>query len=147
MIPKGDARSDIQHCLGRFLKQQTETCDYTKTVKLYNTELTYLKQLGKQLGIVKKQSRGGLAFLAYFHGYLKVKSFWQVWLRAGLIHAAELDPDLIPTTNNFLESYNGHIKGKFFASYQHGSCLPHLDVWVLLIITIVMPCFFKELAD
>lgn len=149
VIPKGESHTEICHHLGKFLMAQLDTSDYTKAVDLYNSELAYLKQLGKQSGIAKKQSKGGLGFLAYFHSHLKVKELWQAWSMAGVNCAAEIlrtDPELIPKTNNFLENYNGRIKGKFFQPYQHGGRLPHLDVWVLLI-TVVMPHFFQELED
>jgi hypothetical protein len=53
----------------------------------------------------------------------------------------------VPHTTNHLESFNGRIKNKFFAQYQHGGRLPRIDVWILVLIMKVIPTFFTELAD
>ena len=68
----------------------------------------------------------------------------------GVIEAAshlKIPVDDIPHTNNHLESFNGHIKLKYFDMYMHSRWLPHIDLWVLLVITQVIPDFFRECAD
>jgi len=47
-------------------------------------------------------------------------------------------------TNNALESFNGYIKGKYYKPYQHSGQLPRINIWILLLVTAVMPDFFKE---
>jgi hypothetical protein len=74
-------------------------------------------------------------------------AFWQSWSPAGAVLASQhlgIPISQIARTNNHLESFNGRIKGKYYKPYQHSGRLPHIDVWVLLVVTAVMPDFFKE---
>jgi hypothetical protein len=152
IIPKGDDRLHMRRRLAKFLMRLLkEITDYPSAISAYNSEVEYFKALGKkQDSISRKQSKGGLAFLAYLSSYLHVRSMWLTWSKAGVIEAAKrLEKPLedIPRTNNHLESFNGRIKNKYFEGYTHAGRLPRLDLWVLIIITNVMPGFFQELRD
>ncbi|KAJ7572977.1 hypothetical protein C8J56DRAFT_805736, partial [Mycena floridula] len=147
IIPKGDARLTVKRRLAAFLMRQLkEFTDYQQAIDAYNVEISYFKSLGKKRDdISKRQSKGGLAFLAYFHGYIKLRAFWMSWSKAGAEEAARrlgIPIHLIPRTNNHLEGFNYRIKGKYFMAYLHGGRLPRIDLWILLIILTVMPAFF-----
>jgi hypothetical protein len=104
----------------------------------------------KRAKISKAQASSALNFLMYLNDYLKEKVLWLQWLRAGALHTAECigaSVDNIAQTNNHLELHNGHIKGKYFESFTHGSRLPHLDHWVQTLVASVIPKFFAKLAD
>ncbi|KAM6493913.1 hypothetical protein JOM56_010274 [Amanita muscaria] len=149
-IPKGDARKHARSRLGKFLMWQLkDVTDYSDAIVAYNAELEYFRSLSKDgcTALDKAKSTGGLAFLAYFKSYLALQGFWKSWSRAGIIEAARIlqtAVDKVPRTTNHLESFNGHIKLKYFAAYQHSGRLPRLDMWVLLIGTRVTADFFAE---
>jgi hypothetical protein len=124
---------------------------YDDAIEAYNTEVAFLKDLHKkQLGLAKKMAKGGLAFLIYLCDYLKLESFWQSWLKAGAIKAAEVlsvPVKKIPQTTNHVESFNGRIKGKYFAAYRCSGWLPQIDMWILTVVTKVLPSFFEKIQD
>ncbi|KAM6494944.1 hypothetical protein JOM56_009567, partial [Amanita muscaria] len=147
-IPKGDARKHVRARLGKFLMcQLKDTSDYSDAIAAYNLEMEYFRLLSGNgsTALDRSKSQGGLAFLAYFKSYLALQGFWMSWSRAGVIEAAKIlqtTVDKVPRTTNHLESFNGRIKHKYFASYQHSGRLPRLDMWVLLIGTRVTTDFF-----
>jgi hypothetical protein len=124
IIPKGDDQLHMRRRLAKFLMRLLkEIIDYPNAISAYNSEVEYFKALGKkQDSISRKQSKGGLAFLAYLSIYLHVCSMWLAWSKAGAIEASKcLEKPLedIPRTNNHLESFNGRIKNKYFEGYTH----------------------------
>jgi hypothetical protein len=152
VIPKGDDRLHMRRRLAKFLMRLLkEITDYPDAISAYNSEVEYFKALGKKHNTISQtQLKGGLVFLAYLSSYLHIHSMWLAWSKAGAIEALkclEKHLDNIPRTNNHLESFNGRIKNKYFEGYTHAGRLPCLDLWVLIIITNVMPGFFQELRD
>jgi hypothetical protein len=72
------------------------------------------------------------------------------WSKAGVIEAAHhlgVPVGKVPQTTNHLKSWNGHLKKKWYMAYHHSGQLPHIDTWVLIMITNVMPEFFKEVEE
>ncbi|KAJ7750590.1 hypothetical protein B0H16DRAFT_1724520 [Mycena metata] len=116
----------------------------------YNAELRYFKRLAaKSNDIDKNKGKAGLAFLAYLQSYLKLRDFWLSWSPAGAREAANrlgIPVEKVARTTNALDSFNGHLKGKYLAHHMHGGRLPRLDYWVLIYITDVIPTFFAEWA-
>lgn len=148
-IPKGEARKSVRQRLAKFLmKLLKDIPDYTDAIALYNIEIQYWKQLqAKRDKISRSQAKGALTYLQYLNSYLQSEEYWKSWSPAGAIIASQLlgVPVLcIACTNNHLESFNGRIKGKYYKPYQHSGRLPRIDTWILLIVTAVMPDFFKE---
>ena len=149
-IPKGDGRKHARSRLGKFLMRQLkDITGYSNAIVAYNAELEYFHSLSKDgcTALDKAKSTGGLAFLAYFKSYLALQGFWKSWSRAGIVEVAgilQTAVDKVPHTTNHLESFNGRIKLKYFAAYQHSGRLPRLDMWVLLIGTRVTADFFAE---
>ncbi|KAF7332853.1 hypothetical protein MVEN_02390300 [Mycena venus] len=151
-IPQGEEREEVRQRLGKFLMRLLKEIDvYEDAIAEYNTELRYFKALAaKRTDIDKWKSKAGLAFLAYLQSYLKVREFWLSWSVAGVHEAASrlgVPISEIARTNNHLESFNGRIKGKFFAHHMRGGRLPRLDYWVLIYITEALPNFFAEWAE
>ena len=152
VVPKGPDRLVIRRHLAKFLMRLLkEITSYSDAIQAYNNQIAHFQQLGeKDDRLSQLQSRGALAFLHYLNSYLHVPSLWFAWSMGGIIEAArrlKVPVHDIPRTNNHLESFNGHIKLKYFEMYTHGGCLPCIDLWVLLIITKVIPDFFQERAD
>jgi hypothetical protein len=127
-----------------------ETDVYEDSIAEYNDQLRYFKQRApKRNNLDKQKGRAGLPFLAYLQSYLKVRDFWFSWSLAGVREAAArlgVSLEEIARTNTHLESFNGRIKGKYFAHHMRGGRLPRLDYWVLIYITEVLPAFFAEWA-
>ena len=96
---------------------------FEDAIELYNKQLWHFQELSKNSDpISKKKCQGGLAFLSYFHMYVKMKDFWHAWSPAGFLEAAKLldvSEEFLPHTTNHLESLNHRIKSRYFASYQH----------------------------
>lgn len=70
---------------------------------------------------------------------------WLQWSRAGVIQVTNklgVPESKIPRTNNHLEVHNSHLKHGYFVHHQHGGQLPRVDVWVLVLVTEVVPDFF-----
>ncbi|KIM55144.1 hypothetical protein SCLCIDRAFT_30569 [Scleroderma citrinum Foug A] len=87
---------------------------FEEAVDLYNVHLVQFQELGKNEDTIsKKKSQGGLAFMSYLHGYLKLQDFWRSWSPAGFHEASKLlgvSEDFLPHTTNHLESFNHCIK-------------------------------------
>jgi hypothetical protein len=152
VIPKGEQRQDVRKHLAKFLMRLLkEITTYPDAISAYNTQLHYFKNLGKERNpMSKKKAEGGLAFLTYLKGYLNVQSHWFAWSKAGVLEAAKrlkMPVEKVARTNNHLESFNGRIKRKYYTAYLHSGRLPRIDVWVLIMITKVMPAFFQERAE
>ena len=128
-----------------------EITTYPEAITAYNNQIKHFKQLGrKDDRISKLQLKAALSFLHYLDSYLRIQSLWLAWSKGGIIEAAKrlkIPVDDIPHTNNHLESFNGHIKLKYFDMYTHSGRLPHIDLWVLLVVTRVIPDFFRQCAD
>ncbi|KAJ7449970.1 hypothetical protein B0H11DRAFT_1743364, partial [Mycena galericulata] len=151
-IPKGEEREEVRQRLGKFLMRILKEIDvYEDAVAEYNTELRYFKKLaGKRNDLDKQKGKAALAFLAYLQSYLKVRDFWLSWSVAGAREAAArlgVPVSKIARTTNHLESFNGRIKGKYFAHHMRAGRLPRLDYWVLIYITEALPNFFAEWAE
>ncbi len=150
-VSKGEPRQDVRKQLGNFLIcLMRDIVNYNEACQLYNNKISFFTVLSRNHNITsRKQGIGALSFLAYFKRYVKTYNDWLPWSPAGPIKAGEIlgkDPTTIPCTNNMLEGFNGRIKGKHFAAYLHSGRLPRIDVWVLILITDVMPGLFKELS-
>ena len=148
-IPKGEMRLAVRRRLGKLLMQLLKDISvYQDAIAAHGEESQYWKSFQRrQDKISKSQAKGALAFLKYLNSYLGNEAFWQSWSPAGALRASQLlgvPVSCVARTNNHLESFNGHIKGKYFRPYQHSGRLPQIDVWVLLAVTTVMPDFFKE---
>ncbi len=133
------------------MKLLKEVDEFDEAKKIYQDKQHYFAKLSKKHDrILKLQGKAGTAFLDYFNSYISLQSYWKSWSPAGAKEAAILlaiPVNQVAQTMNPLESFNGHIKGKYFAPYMHSGRLPRVDMWILLIITQVMPDFFHELAD
>ena len=152
VVPQGEPRQEIRNRLGRFLMRQLKEIDtYAEAVSSLSKEFQYVQSLAKKRDqLSKKTAKGARNFLNYFHSYIKIEPFWKAWSCAGISEAAHhlgIPENQVPRTTNHLESFNGRIKNKFFAQYQHGGRLPRIDVWILVLIMKVIPTFFTELAD
>lgn len=152
VIPKGEHRQKICSRLGRFLMRLLKDISkYEDALAAHNTELTYFKGLSKSKDTTqKKQGQGSLAFLTYLQSYLKVHDFWHSWSVAGAMEAAKqmnVPLSRITRTTNHLESFNGRLKGKYFAPYLHSGRLPRIDFWIHILITEALPTFFLEWVE
>jgi hypothetical protein len=152
IIPRGQQHQEVRRCLGAFLMRQLkEITHYEEALTQFNEEVKYFKDLGKKSGLFgKKTSKGGLAFLAYFQDYLKIESLWRSWSHAGVVEASRIlgiPESRIARTTNHVESFNSRIKGKYLSAYRRSGQLPRIDMWVLTIITKVLPSFFQAQQD
>jgi hypothetical protein len=153
VIPtEGEHRQKIRSRLGRFLMRLLkDITTHEEALAAYNTELGYFTGLSKSKDTIqKKQGQGGLSFLTYLQSYLKVRDFWRSWSVAGAMEAAKrMDVPLsrIARTTNHLESFNGRLKGKYFAPYLRSGRLPRIDLWIHILITEALPTFFAEWAE
>ena len=148
VIPRGDDHQKTRCSLVEFLLELLKNIyHFEDPIELYNKQLFHFQELAKKsVPISQKKSQGSLAFLSYFHTYIKMKDFWHAWSPAGFFEASKLlgvTEVFLPHTTNHLESFNHHIKSCYFASYQHSRWLPHIDVWVLILIMKVLS--FAEL--
>ncbi|PBK85061.1 hypothetical protein ARMGADRAFT_1036582 [Armillaria gallica] len=100
-----------------------EVDQYHEAKQLYEDQCQYFTQLSKNCNKVPKlQGIAAITFLDYFNSYISLESYWKSWSLAGAKQAAELldvPLDQIAHTTNPLESFNGCIKGKYFAPYMH----------------------------
>jgi hypothetical protein len=150
-IPQGENRQAVRSRLWRLLyKLIRDISDYSAATTLFNNERAYYKDLGKSgsTPMAKKQSKAALKFLNYLAGYLQSEVYWRSWSPAGPIEAARrlgngITPAFIARTTNHLESFNGRIKTRLLRDYEHCGRLPRIDVWVLVLVTRVMPEFFE----
>ena len=152
IIPRGHVRQQVRRHLGAFLMKQLKEIDlYEDALTTFNEEVGYFKRLGRELKpLGKKASKGGLTFLAYFQDYLKIESFWRSWSHAGVVEASRIlgIPEThIARTTNHVESFNCRIKGKYFSAYRRSGRLPRIDMWVLTMVTKVLPSFFQAQQD
>ena len=152
IIPQGLPRQQTRRRLGRFLMRLLqEINEYDDAVLAYNDEVKYFKDISKQrTALARKVSKGGLAFLSYLRNYIKLESFWLSWSKAGAVRAAAYlnqKVDRVARTTNHVESFNGRIKGKYFAAYRHSGRLPRIDMWILTMLTKVLPSFFQNQQD
>ncbi|KAJ7136679.1 hypothetical protein C8R44DRAFT_608573, partial [Mycena epipterygia] len=152
VIPKGEDREEIRRWLGKFLMRLLkEIIVYEEAITAYNSELAYFKDLAKKRdNISKLKSKGGMAFLTYLQSYLRLRSFWESWSLAGAHEAAKrmgIPVSKVARTTNHLESFNGRLKGKYFAHHMRSGRLPRVDHWVLILITEALPTFFAEWTE
>ncbi|KAF6749683.1 hypothetical protein DFP72DRAFT_1048718 [Ephemerocybe angulata] len=147
-IPKGPARAEIRSRIWTLLmKLIRDISDYATATSLFNSELAFFRTLAQRgtTPLQKKQSKAGIHFLNYLHSYLSVEDYWRSWSPAGAKLAADrlgVPFSAVARTTNHLESFNGRLKNKFFKGYEHSGRLPRIDLWVLILVTRVLPEFF-----
>src|SRR5882762_7804660 len=121
---------------------------HTEAISLFNNELAHFQQFATQPDDISKgQGKAGLAYLAYFRGYLQDPAFWKTWSPASAAEAAEklgIPTKKVACTTNHVKYFNGILKGPLFTPYTRSGRLPRLDAWVLLLLTQVLPLFFHE---
>ena len=143
-ILKGDARQEIRTRFGRFLMQLLkEIADYPMVLIAYRPggPILPVSQSPWQWSSESEEGKRWSRIL------LSLEGFWLLWSKAGIVEATRIlsvPPHVIPRTTNHLESFNGQIKQKYFEVYQHSGHLPRFDIWVLLMVTQVLPDFFTE---
>ncbi|KAJ7838337.1 hypothetical protein B0H13DRAFT_1650852, partial [Mycena leptocephala] len=154
IIPKGPDRQLTRQHLAKFLMRLLKVItDYDEAISEYNAQVTHFKNIAKARNsgsLAKNQSKGALGFLAYLQGYLKARELWESWSLAGAEAAARrmnVPLSHVARTTNPLESFNGRIKGVYFAPYMHSGRLPRIDNWILIMITRVLPEFFERWAE
>ncbi|KAJ6557679.1 hypothetical protein B0H19DRAFT_946319, partial [Mycena capillaripes] len=152
IIPKGPDRQSTRQQIATFLMRLLkEITDYDEAIREYNEQVLYFKNLGKSRdSTAMAQSKGALAFLTYLQGYLKAREFWLSWSLAGVQEAAKkmaVPVSHIARRTNPLESFNGRLKGVYFAPYMHSGRLPRIDYWILTMITKVIPDFLERWAE
>ncbi|KAF6756530.1 hypothetical protein DFP72DRAFT_1066421 [Ephemerocybe angulata] len=152
-IPKGPERQAMRSRIWRSLRKLIrDISDYPTAITLYNVEVAHFKALGQQGSspVEKKQSKAGLHFLNYLYTYLKLEDYHRSWSPASIELAAErmgTPKNEIARTTNHLESFNGRLKNKFFNGYERSGRLPRIDLWVLVLVTRVIPQFFEEWVE
>ncbi|KAJ6459149.1 hypothetical protein C8R47DRAFT_994808, partial [Mycena vitilis] len=154
VIKKGPDRQSVRQHLAKFLMRLLkEISDYDVAISEFNSQVQHFKNIAKARNCsstLKDQSKGALAFLAYLQGYLKVRDFWKSWSPAGAEEAAKkmgVPLSIIARTTNHLESFNGRLKGVYFAPYMHSGRLPRIDFWILIVITKVLPELLERWAE
>jgi len=148
-VPQGDERQQVRKRLGKLvIELLKEITEHHTALARYHEEISHWKKFShKRNASSKSQAASALAFLAYLSSYVENKAYWVSWSLGGAIEASKrfkTPIQQIARTTNPLESFNGCIKGKYFHPYQHSGRLPRIDVWILLLVTTVMPDFFKE---
>jgi len=151
-IPKGNERQAVRKRLGALLARLVkDITDHDEALTAYHSEIKYWESIAQKRNTSSKaQAKGALSFLVYLKTYVENRSFWMSWSPAGAIEAARrlgVPVSRIARTTNHLESFNGRIKGKYLKPFQHSGRLPRIDTWILIIVTAVMPDFFKERRD
>jgi hypothetical protein len=151
-VPKGGDRQHVRKRLGTLMmKLLKDITTHTEALSLFSDELKFWTRTGKNRdSISKSQAKAALDFLKYLNGYVELEAYWISWSPAGAIEAAQrlsIPVSRIARTTNPLESFNGRIKGKYYLPYQHSGRLPRIDVWIFLLVTVVMPDFFKEIRS
>ncbi|KAI0753280.1 hypothetical protein C8Q80DRAFT_1342533 [Daedaleopsis nitida] len=147
-IPISEARTSVRKRLAAFCMQLLKhIIDYSEATAAFRVEQDYFQTLQHpgRTTLEKKLGSGGLKFLQYLSSYLASRDLWLQWSHAGVIQAAEtlgIPEKSVPRTTNHLESHNGHIKNDYFAQHQHGGQLPRADVWIIALVTEVIPDFF-----
>ena len=148
-IPKGEQRQLVRKRLGKLLMDLLkEISEHAAAMKRFTEEVDHWKKVGRKRDASSKcQGLAALDFLSYIKTYIENEAYWISWSPAGAIEAArrlKVPVSRTARTTNPLESFNGRIKGKYYKPYQHSGRLPRIDVWILLLVTAVMPDFFKE---
>ena len=79
VIPCGNDHQKTHCSLVEFLLELLKNVyHFEDTIELYNKQLFHFQELAKKSDpISQKKSQGGLAFLSYFHTYIKMKDFWR----------------------------------------------------------------------
>ncbi|KAI1782115.1 hypothetical protein LXA43DRAFT_1150445 [Ganoderma leucocontextum] len=163
-IPKGEERTELRARLARFCMclyiniffnychymsqslRLRDIVDFEEATAAFKEEQAHFKALNScRSGSDKKRGTAGIKFLNYLSSFLATEDYWKQWSRAGVLEAAAIlgiAPEEVPRTTNHLESHNNHLKGDYFADHTHGGRLPRLDVWVIILVTCVIPNFF-----
>ncbi|EJF55564.1 hypothetical protein DICSQDRAFT_73485, partial [Dichomitus squalens LYAD-421 SS1] len=138
-LPKGDERMEVRTRLARF-------CMRLNAQAAFKEEEAFFRALhSRRAGSEKKRGAAGIKFLKYLSSFLATEEYWKQWSRAGVLDAAAtlgVTPEEVPRTTNHLESHNNHLKGDYFADHTHGGRLPRLDIWIIVLVTAVIPDFF-----
>ncbi|TRM61181.1 hypothetical protein BD626DRAFT_406215 [Schizophyllum amplum] len=150
-VPAGDDRKKVRVKLSRFLVELIRTdMTYTDVVEQFNEEWYDFHALAVS-DIAADQIKGeaGIKFLLYLkRGYMNTEADWKPWSLAGAAEVARrlsLPITDVPRTNNHLESFNGRIKGVYFAPYARHGRGARPDAWVTLLVTKIIPATFERL--
>ena len=149
LVPKGDQRQMVRKKLGQLLMELLkEITEHNLAVARLTEEIKHWEKIGQKRDTSSKcQAKAALDYLSYINTYVENEAYWMSWSPAGAIEAARrlgIPVSRVARTTNPLESFNGRIKGKYYKPYQHSGRLPRIDMWILLLVTTVMPDFFKE---
>ncbi|PCH36080.1 hypothetical protein WOLCODRAFT_33646, partial [Wolfiporia cocos MD-104 SS10] len=147
-IPKGPARNEIRKHLAVLLLRLLKEIDvYENAITAFNEEVQHFKSSKfEHNALTRSQAKGALLFLAYLQSYLKSHSFWLSWSLAGAQEAARrlnIPVEQVARTTNPLESFQGRLKNNYFGSYLRSGRLPRLDLWIIILVTKVLPEFFQ----
>ncbi|KAL1756899.1 hypothetical protein FB107DRAFT_210336 [Schizophyllum commune] len=151
-IPAVEDRKEVRARLSRFLVELIKTeMTYDDVKDAYNEEWEYFRVLAtSRVPMRRSQGDAAIAFLTYLKSYVISEAYWASWSLDGAAEASRrLDVPVaaVPRTNNHLESFNGRIKGKYFAPYARSGRQPRIDSWLVITITKVIPDFFKTIKS
>ncbi len=94
-------------------------------------------------------AEAALEHLTYLGGYWMSESLWRSWSAYGRQEAAGrlgFEVNMVLTTTNHLESFNGILKRKHLVRWQRGNRRLRLDVLLHLLITNIIPSLFEARA-
>ncbi|KAF9552532.1 hypothetical protein CPC08DRAFT_646787 [Agrocybe pediades] len=148
-VPQGDERQQVRKSLGKLVMELLkDITEHTAALNRLRDEISHWEKISRKRNTSSKcQSAAALSFLEYLRSYVENEAYWLSWSPRGAIEASKrlgVPLKSVARTTNPLESFNGRIKGRYFRPYQHSGRLPRIDVWVLLLVTDVIPDFFKE---
>lgn len=95
--------------------------------------------------ISSRAGEAGLKYLNYFESTWMSTEIWESWSEKGrkdAAHVLGVDIGMVLTTTNHLESFNGVLKRKHIAQWQHSGQRLRFDVLIHRFILRVLPSIF-----
>lgn len=138
---KSQEHTDMRSRLHRLEDTLVATVTISEAHKLIGVQTQDLMRMG---GAVAAK---GLEHIRYLDSYWTTDALWHSWSDYGRQVAAGLlkcpFEGVLPTTNH-LESFNGVLKRKHLAQWKHGGHRVRLDMFIMLLITQILPSIFEQ---
>ncbi|KIJ29675.1 hypothetical protein M422DRAFT_268903, partial [Sphaerobolus stellatus SS14] len=137
---------DMKARLGCLETELIPTTEFTTAMQLIEKEREVFNAMIQQ-GDSPSVAQRGLIHVEYLLSFWMKEELWRSWSDFGRRAAAHLlscrFEGVLPTTNH-LESFNGILKRKHLARWQHGGRKLRPDMLVHLLVIKVLPSIFEQ---
>ncbi|KAI0633548.1 hypothetical protein C8Q77DRAFT_796581 [Trametes polyzona] len=140
-------RGRVEASLQALEEALLDTAEHEDAVRLLGRLETLYSQAAGEGPDAHRALAAVKEFLGYLRGTWMAREMWHSWARKGRMDAAavmKIAVEVVLTTTNHLESFNGKLKGAHIPQWQHSGRRLRFDILVYHLVEDILPRIFAR---